>query len=70
MIIPSEDYPFLRPPELYADMLNKNDSQENVIMATRRKMYSVLQQRNSEHSDDPPPDDYTVNISSSVRIIK
>ena len=58
MIVPSKQWPFVYAPEV------KQEKEENIIMVTRRKVYSLLQSRAQES------DDYNVNIVSTVRIKK
>ena len=58
MIVPSKQWPFVYAPEV------KQEKEENIIMATRRRVHSILQSREQDS------DDYNVNIISTVRIKK
>ena len=59
MQLPNRGWPFLFAPR------SAQGEEENVIMATRRKMYALLQAREQE-----PDEDYNVNLVSTVRVIK
>lgn len=58
MIVPSKEWPFMQAPEAI------QGQEENAIMKSRRKIYSLLQAKEQESED------YNVNIISTVRLEK
>ncbi len=59
MRYPSKEWPFISAPEMV------QGEKENSIMATRRKMYALLQSWEQESDEN-----YNVNIVSTVRVEK